>query len=176
MCRYQLRDGEACHVSYSLLEAASLYQQVKHMIDWSTVERASIPVANNDSTDELPAAQQDEIYARRLQAEFDREARERVPVRPQVPANRAAPVVARPNLAAPVVAPTNLATGPPKRCGHHCGMTFTNRCCACSGKSPLISNFVFLFIHFCARSTTWTAWSSVCGLCGWAKKGKPSNA
>ena len=138
ICRHKLNDHEAYHVSYGLEEAACLLQQVKDMIDWSIVKRISAPTTGPDLNSDLAAGQQDEMYARRLQAEFDREALARPPARAEPSASQP-PVVAGPRSGS-AQPERDLASGHAKRCGHHCDMLSTTRCCTCSGKTSILKD------------------------------------
>lgn len=164
ICRLTLRPGNEYHVSYNLEDAARFYQLIKDKIDWSTINfssTANVQVAQ-DSTAEL--IHRDEIYARRLQAELNRESRSAQQPQPRAAnlnrENRTAQqpqqTVENVNINRPQQ--INRPTGTMKSCGHGCDLVSTNQCCTCLGKINLsqacVAIFFYLNGHF-SRSTTY---------------------
>lgn len=144
------------HVSYNLEDAARFYQLVKDKIDWSTINFSSTankPVEPNSIADMI---HRDEIYARRLQAELNRESR---PAQPPPP-----PPIQRPqqqrveNHDINRPRQVNRPTGTMKSCGHGCDLVSTNQCCTCSGTINFLQACISIFFYsngiFFYRSTT----------------------
>jgi len=140
------------HISYSLEEASRLFQLIKNTIDWSTVKLPSAPDVNDPQNNTLERIHRDEVYARQLQAELNRENPNEPPRRMQVPRdNQALPTqeIAR-GLAALIINPPN---GYQKDCGHRCDLVSNNRCCSCSGKINFMKGFLLRsFILFFFKS------------------------
>ncbi|CAF1270749.1 unnamed protein product [Adineta ricciae] len=108
------------HVSYNLEEAARLFQAIKNIVDWSTIK---LPTATATRDNAAEMIHRDELYARRLHAEFLQE-RERAVVIDRTPqANQTASAQHQP-------------VGYLKNCGHRCDLRTTQRCCTCSDRRP----------------------------------------
>ena len=132
MCRDPLKPGHEYRVSFNLEEAARFYQLIKDKIDLSTIiDPTSIPDSNVARDHAAEMIHNDEIYARRLHAEL----------------NRQNGTVERPNAAHPrpkQPEPVNRPADTPKSCGHGCDLVSTVRCCPCLGKANP-TNLFFLF-------------------------------
>jgi hypothetical protein len=132
ICRHPLKQSNEYHVSYSLEEAARVFQLIKDKIDWSTIKLPPVLDANNPQNSNLEMIHRDEVYARRLQAELNRDngtGPRRIAQTPTM------------NQAAPIVEVTR-PTGHMKNCGHSCDLVSTRQCCTCSGKINIIKDFL----------------------------------
>jgi hypothetical protein len=140
ICRHALRDDEH-HIAYSLEEASRLFQAIKNTVDWSTIKLPAAPVMSHDQNSTLETTNRDEIYARQLQAQFNREvvngSSERTRVRRE--RHRSPVQGAIRNLVAQVV---NQPDGHQKTCGHRCDLDSTRQCCECSGKMAAMKDFL----------------------------------
>ena len=170
ICRHRLRPNYPYHVSYNLQEASQLFQLIKDKIDWSTIQ--PVPAVEVRDSAQISAAEsmrRDEVYARRLQTELNRQPVIRQPTAVRA---RAAPVVTnRPP-------PDNTATNTPQRdrpvqqgphtnvksCGHACDLRSTQRCCACSGNASFSLRRRWYSQVPRSRSTTKCARSTISGV------------
>ena len=152
ICRQALRPGNEYHVSYNLEDAARFYQLIKDKIDWSTINfssTANVPVPQ-DSTAQM--MHRDEIYARRLQAELNRESRSAQQQQRAANPNRDNRTAQQSqqrveNLNRNLPQPVNRPTGTMKSCGHGCDLVSTTQCCTCLGKINLFQLFVGIFFY-----------------------------
>ncbi|CAF2516222.1 unnamed protein product [Rotaria sp. Silwood2] len=135
ICRHPLRKEDERHVSYNLEEASRLFQLIKNTIDWSTIKLPSPTVINHEENNASAVTKRDEIYARQLQAELNRETANESSRKAQVSTrNQALPIEEiQTNL---TVLERNQVRGHQKRCGHRCDLVSTRQCCLCSDRRP----------------------------------------
>jgi hypothetical protein len=159
ICRHSLRQSNEYHVSYNLEEAARLFQLIKDKIDWSTINVPSVPDVNNPQNSNLEMIHRDEIYARRLQAELNREngtgprqtaQTSEIRRTAQTPEIRRTAQTPEINRTVPI-REVNRPQGHMKNCGHSCDLVSTRQCCTCSGKINMIKDFLlcsFILLSF----------------------------
>jgi len=141
ICRHQLRQEDECHVSYNLEEAARLFQLIKNTIDWSTIKLLSASDVNDAQNNTLEIVHRDEVYARRLQAELNRENTNEARRRTQVPSENQALPAQEITTGLPVLG-INQPAGRLKNCGHRCDLVSTRQCCTCSGKIDIAKDYI----------------------------------
>jgi hypothetical protein len=141
ICRHPLRQEHEYHISYSLEEASRFFQLIKNTIDWSTIKLSSETDVKDAQNRTSEMIHRDEVYARQLQAELNRETTNRPRPRTQVPReNQALPVQEiTTGLAASRI---NMPNGHMKNCGHRCDLVSNTQCCTCSGKIDVMKDFL----------------------------------
>ena len=132
ICRHPLKQDEY-HVAYNLEEASRLFQSIKGLIDWSSVKLIPPPDVNSIQNLDQELIHRDEVYARQLQAQLNRENTNQAQQRTQVSReNRTVPIPQRTADVAALV--MNQPSGHLKNCNHRCDLVSTRQCCTCSGK------------------------------------------
>ena len=113
------------HVAYDLEEASRLFALIKTQFDISTIHLKPVSEADLVRTSEQEMIHNDEVFARRLQAELNQATPTRV-----------------------VVSGNNTITGNLKGCRHHCDLVSTRQCCKCSGKRNIFIDAILLLTWF----------------------------
>ncbi len=136
-----MKPNDEYHVSYNLEEASRLFQLIKNSIDWSTIKIPSASDVNDAQNSNLQMIHRDEVYARQLQAELNRENAKEPRRRTQAPReNQALPT--QEATASSATLGINQLNGRMKDCGHRCDLVSTRQCCTCSGKIDIVKNFL----------------------------------
>lgn len=136
ICRHQLRRGSEYHVSYNLEEAARVFQLIKASVDLSGIQIPPTPVIDDSENHNLAMMKRDEVYARRLQAELDRE-RSKGPLQRILASVRNSPLLNHERTSNSTL---NQNRGHQKVCGHNCDLVTPRECCSCSGRIILPQN------------------------------------